>query len=66
VLLAMGFQPSSGHRTLPLLHASDTELGVCVIAIDEMDDDIWEEELIHTLDYYGISLAEFWNLYDAT
>ena len=65
-LLAMGFQAVLDEGPILTYFRLDTERGVCMFSLDASEDEVWQEQLVHQLDYYGISLAEFWNLYDAT
>jgi hypothetical protein len=65
-LLAMGFQIVLDESPFVTYLRLDTDNGVCVVIIDTREDEVWEENLVRTLDYYGVSLAEFWNLYDTT
>ena len=62
----MGFQPVLDDGLYLTYFRIDTERGVCMIVIDARSDDVSETELVRELDYYGVSLADFWNQYDAT
>jgi len=65
-LQALGFRPILDDRVFTTYYRLDTERGVCVIVVDAGLNEIWQEALINELDLHGVSLADFWNLYDAT
>ena len=60
----MGFQVVLDDSLFLSFLRMDTDRGVCVITIDVRDAEISREPLAIELDYFGISLAEFWNLYE--
>jgi hypothetical protein len=62
----MGFQAVLDDGLYLTYLRIDTDRGVCTITIDVREDEVWEEQLVKYLDYYGLSLADFWNLYDKT
>lgn len=66
VLLKLGFQAVLDEGIYLTYFRLDTDVGVCVITFDVRLPEIGQQQLVMQLDYYGISLAEFWNLYDAT
>jgi hypothetical protein len=65
-LLALGFQAVLDDGPFLTYMRIDTDRGVCVITLDVRSPEISQGPLVADLDYYGISLADFWNAYDAT
>ena len=62
----MGFEPVLDDGLVVTYLRRDSELGVCVVVLDSRSEEIGDEEVIQNLYLHRISLADFWNLYDAT
>jgi len=65
-LLSLGFRVVLDDGLFLTYLRTDTDRGVCVITLDVRFPEIAQGPLVAELDYYGISLAEFWNAYDST